>query len=122
MLKLRMALLLTAAMLFSGCTLGDLAAELEIFTAVPYGQMEYTRPDMEQLAQIREESCAAVASAKNTEKALNAVFAFYEVYDDFYTNYFLATIHYSKDLTDQYWEAENTFCTCKGGDYAVELL
>lgn len=80
-------------------------------TLTDFADMTYTRPDMEQFQKVLDQSCADAASETDFDKLQNVILDFYAVYESFYTNYFLATIYYSKDLTDPYWEAENTFCT-----------
>ena len=45
---------------------------------------------------------------------MEAVYAFYAIYDDFWTCNALANIRYSGDLTDTYWEAEYNFCSENG--------
>ena len=78
-----------------------------------YADMEYIRPDLEQMQLILEEACR-LAEGKDTSAILDGVFAFYDAYDWFYTASALADIRYSADLTDTYWEAENDFCTSSG--------
>lgn len=102
------ALCLAVVMLFSGC--GSILDALLGIEAVNYADMEYTRPDMAELEQVLAESCEAATSGKNLEEVIDGIYAFYEVYDRFYTNYSLADIRYSGDLTDTYWEAEYNFC------------
>jgi len=74
-----------------------------------FDQMVYERPDMDVLAQTLEEACT-LAGGEDVEAIMDAVFAYYDAYDWFYTCYSLADIHYSMDLTDSYWEAEYYYC------------
>ena len=116
------ALVLAAAIGLSGCfggasgrleelreSLSPLLKEQPDRTQVSFEDMVYTRPDMEELenllAQVKD---AALGS--DAEAVIDAVYAFYEAYDWFYTRYSLADIHYSRDLTDEYWGAEYSFC------------
>lgn len=78
--------------------------------AVKFTEMEYTRPDMTHFQQVLEQCCEEGRTQTDIQKLEQSILEFYDVYGDFYTNYFLANIYYSKDLTDSYWEAENTFC------------
>ena len=78
--------------------------------AVKFTEMEYTRPDMTHFQQVLERCCEEGRTQTDIQKLEESILEFYDVYGDFYTNYFLANIYYSKDLTDSYWEAENTFC------------
>ena len=91
---------------------------------VPYAQMDYTRPDPavleEALAQAQAASDEGLAPGEIMEK----VYAFYAEYDSFYTNYSLADLRYSADLTDEYWKAETEFCAGQSArvDAALEEL
>lgn len=100
--------LLVISVLLSGCSLrGGLFRS----GLVPYGQMEYTRPDMVQFSAVLEESCTAALEESDIKQLEDAIWAFYDVYDAFYTSLNLAFISYSRDLTDIYWEGEYTYCT-----------
>ncbi|MGM9605712.1 MAG: hypothetical protein ACI3XG_11695 [Faecousia sp.] len=76
----------------------------------PYSEMEYVRPDLEQLQALLDEVCRQ-AQGKSTSPILDAVFDFYDAYDWYFTASALADIRYSADLTDEYWEEEYNFCT-----------
>ena len=76
----------------------------------PYSQMEYARPDMVKFASVLEDSCAIALQTQDVKKLENAIWAFYDVYDLFYTNLSLAFIAHSRDLTDIYWEGEYAYC------------
>ena len=77
---------------------------------VRFSDMAYTRPDLDEMQSLLDEA-ASRAAKKNAPAILNAVYAFYDAYDWFYTNSALADIHYSADLNDDYWAEENEFCT-----------
>lgn len=108
------AVCLVLAML-SGCAgLADYLDRLKQqlgLSVTDFQDMQYTRPDMENFRQALEQHCAEAAEETNLETLERLILDFYAVYENYYTNYFLATIHYSKDLTDSYWEAENAFCS-----------
>lgn len=76
-----------------------------------FADMQYTRPDMAAFRKTLDDCCQKAETEKNFDRLQQHILDFYSAYESFYTNYFLATIYYSKDLTDPYWEAENTFCT-----------
>ena len=122
------ALLLAAVMLLSGCSLDGYLAELRdmvsYYDMVPYENMEYSRPSMSQLQKQLEESCDTIMQAKKLAEAEQAIYAFYDAYDRFYTDYNLADLHYCKDLTDIYWEKEYNFCAenAPAADAALEEL
>ena len=102
---LRSILLLAMAlcMLLSGCHLFG-------YRLVPYRQMEYTRPDMVTFESVLDKSCAAAVEETDIRRLEEAIFAFYDVYDQFYTNLNLSMISYSRDMTDIYWEGEYQYC------------
>lgn len=99
---------LAACLLLSGCTgllLSMFGGEL-----VPYEQMEYTRPGMPHLQQVLDESCAVALESSDIKAVENAIWNYYDVYDDFYTNYNLAMISYFRELNDTYWKGEYAYC------------
>ncbi len=75
-----------------------------------FSQMEYDRPDMQAMEEALAESCRIAREETDREKVLQAVYDFYDIYDRFYTDFALADIHYSCDLTDTYWQEEYDFC------------
>ena len=77
---------------------------------IPFSQMEYTRPDLDAMQALLDEVCTQ-AQGKKAHKIMDAVYAFYDAYDWFYTNVNLADIHYCADLSDEYWAAENSYCS-----------
>lgn len=92
--------------------LTDLFSQFTQDTApvIPYSEMEYVRPDLEQLQSLLDEVCRR-AEGEDVSHILDGVFEFYDAYDWFFTASALAQIRYSADLTDSYWEEENNFCT-----------
>lgn len=114
MIKRRLlCIVLFFGLLLSGCSLGALAElvdGLQRGPVTPYSQMEYVRPDMDALEATLEESCAVLEKTRLPDQAIEAIDAFYKVYDDFYTAYNLANIRYSGNLADMGWEAEYNFC------------
>ena len=108
------AVCLVLAML-SGCAgiteYFDRISQLLGMTLTDFQEMEYTRPDMENFRRELERFCDDAATETDFEDLQDVIWNFYALYEEFYTNYALASIHYSKDLTDTYWEAENAFCT-----------
>ena len=111
-----LALILAVCMLLSGC-----AAIKEYFSvmgsllmggnAYDFAEMTYVRPDLEQLQAILDDSCAKAETETQIDALVESIYAFYDAYDSFYTAQALAMIHYSKDMTNAYWEAEYNFCT-----------
>ena len=109
------ALLLSAVMLLSGCTAWETASDwmqrILIRTSMTsFEEMTYTRPDMEELEQMAQDCIEAAAKMPYAKKVAEQVWEFYWHYNDFYTNYNLADIHYCQDVTDIYWEQEYNFC------------
>lgn len=108
-----------AALLLVGCS-GKKPAEPEdvVITApteepeevLRFRDMEYERPDMNQLERAMEEALDA-SEAADYDSARDAVEAFVDQYELYATQYSLANIRYNLDLTDSYWEEEYNFCT-----------
>lgn len=114
-----LALLLLLAFLLTGCGL-DLSRYTDALYAaqsggesdvdvIPYSEMVYVRPDMEQLEDTLS-SAKETAAGTDISAIISSIYEVYDVYDAFYTNYSLADIRYSGDLTDEYWETEYNFC------------
>ncbi len=111
------ALCLAVSLLLGGCgfiDIGGYFANLGSLFEGPsltgFADMQYTRPDMEEFQKVLDESLAQAAEQKDIDKLVDSIYSFYKVYDDFSTNYALANIYYSKDLTDSQWETEYNFC------------
>lgn len=119
-LKLRiLALSMVLILLLTGCGFAGGSRRVKTFleqlsyrdiAVYPYGEMTYERPDMQAFDRVLQRGCAAAAGCDNPEDILDSVFEFYDAYDSFYTNYYLADIRYSGDLTNAYWEEEYTYC------------
>lgn len=76
---------------------------------VRFSDMEYEHPDLDALQELLDETSRR-AQGENVVSVLNALYEFYDAYDWFYTNSALADIHYSANLSDDYWAEENDFC------------
>lgn len=121
--KLRFtALLLVLTLILGGCAF--LEGSHGLYDVVAYPDMEYTRPDMAVLEETLSEVCAAAATSRTASGLMNQVYGFYDLYDSFLTNWYLAEVRYSADLTDTYWETEYNFCNEKVPqlDAALEQL
>jgi len=107
------ATLLAAVLLLTGCNpaaFRDWVQGLLGRPMVPFSEMEYTRPDMEEF-RIQLEDCIQGAQEDTKVQVLmDRVYGLYDAYYRFYTNYKLANIYYYKDLTDIYWEQEYAYC------------
>lgn len=79
-------------------------------SVTPFSEMVYDRPDLDGLQALLD-TVTARAQTKNAVSILEGVYDFYDAYDWIYTNATLADIHYSANLSDDYWEEENSFCT-----------
>ena len=127
-----LALVLCAALL-CGCTfledvktIADAMAEYvkeESGQVTKFSEMEYIRPDMTVLEKALEDACEA-AKGSDMDRITRTVNDFYDLYDEFYTNYSLSDLHYCHDLTDGYWEEEYNFCVENSSwvDAALEEL
>lgn len=111
------AILLAVVLLLSGCSS---LAELEqmllgngagLRGVVKYSDMTYTRPDMDAYQKIVDDSCHLAKTSADVEEVVDGIWKVYDAYDEFYTNYHLADIHYNTDLTDDYWAEEYAYCS-----------
>ena len=75
-----------------------------------FDDLEYERPDVVGLEQLMEQTLQAAETETDVKKLMESVYEYYDQYHWFYTNYSLANIHYSGDLTDIYWEQEYNWC------------
>ena len=112
------ALCLAACLLLTGCSTFDFGGYFrnlyQLFggrTLTSFADMEYTRPDMDEFDRLLEQCCQQAKTQQQISPLEQAILSFYDAYDDFYTGYALAMIHYTKDMTDPYWQAEYRFCT-----------
>ena len=113
---LRLIALALACVMLTGCTelssfveAVDNAVEDQALEVPRYADMAYSRPDMQALEDILDQACTD-AAGDQVLPIIERIWEFYDAYDWFYTNYSLADIRYSCDLTDTYWEAEYNFC------------
>ena len=114
----RILVLLLVCTLLTGCGV-DLSRYTDALYAanggssnpdvIPYSEMVYTRPDMDALESLLS-NVRTAAAGTDFPKIIRHVNALYDAYDEFYTNYSLADIRYSSNLSDSYWEAEYSFC------------
>ncbi len=120
------AVLLVMAMLLSGCqTVRDLINQFNTVmqwgTATAFEDMEYVRPDVTAYRQLAEETVEMVKTEDNVEVVMESVFALYDLYYGFATNYNLAQIHYFMDMSDTYWEKEYNWCMEKSSEVSARL-
>ncbi len=105
------ALCLAASLILSGCiSLEDLFNDALRGTTA-FEDMEYTRPDVDGLEDKAEECLTLSKNTSDVDTLMEPIYEFYEIYSDFTTNYYLAYIHYSIDMTDSAWEEEYTYCS-----------
>ncbi len=107
-----LALCLAAALLLAGCSSADLDRLLgyDDGAITAFADMQYTRPEFSGLEEKCQAAIMAAEAAEPVERVMDRVYAFYEDYYTFYTNYALANIYYSQDLTDSHWEEEYNYC------------
>lgn len=116
-IRILLALLLVAALL-TGC------AGLPIGSSIHYRDMVYTRPDLGKMEQALDRAVDAAMAAEEgggLKEVLSGIYAFYDEYDSFYTNYALADIRTCHDLTDIYWEQEYAWCMEKTAEVEAML-
>ena len=102
----RLLALVLACVLLCGCA----KTALDFYGVTAFREMAYTRPDMEAIAKSCQDASELAANSNDVDAVLDAVWDFYDVYDDFSTSYDLAYIHYHADLSDEYWQTEQDFC------------
>ena len=114
---LRFIALTLLCVMLAGCTglyqfVGETATEAaeQAADVTRYGDMVYSRPDMQELEEILAQARTDAAGDK-VLPIIDRIWEFYDAYDWFYTNYSLADIRYSCDLTDTYWEEEYNYCS-----------
>ena len=107
-MKRLIIMVLCFSLLLSGCgVLDDILASYGI---VKFSDMEYTRPDMAAARASRDAAIAAAETQDDADAVLEAVWDFYDLYDQYLTSYDLAYIRYHGDLTDFYWQTEHDYC------------
>lgn len=108
-IKTFLALILSLVLL-TGCA--GLTSAMNGVEMVHYSDMVYTRPDMDAMEAVLDHAIqlAAQDDTGNLRQLIDAIYAFYAEYDGFYTNYSLADIRTSHDLTDIYWQDEYAYC------------
>ena len=117
----RILALLLCAVLLAGCVP---SAVLQRYGITPFRDMDYVRPDMAAIEKVCDEAIALSETSDDAEEVLDAVWDYYDAYDEFTTNYDLAYIHHHADLTDEFWQAEHDFCAenCSRIDMLLEEL
>ena len=115
-MKALICLVLSLCFLLSGCGVVNLQGwfqelgEILSQQATPFSQMEYARPDIRDLTDAQEDVASSLQQQEAVEDLMEKVYAFYNRYYEFYTQYALANIYYYQDITDIYWEEEYSFC------------
>lgn len=117
-LQMVVALVLVLCILLTGCSGVDFMGYFQQILQMAFGgyltnfaDMEYTRPDVENLQKVVDECCQKVAEAKTLNALVTIIYEAYEPIDAFSTAYALSNIYYCKDLTDTYWADEYAFCS-----------
>lgn len=115
------ALCLMVVLLFTGCNslafgmfLDALGQGLLGGQYTTFSNMEYTRPDLDEFDTLLDACLKGAKEDTKVETLMEKVFALYDCYYRYSTNYSLANIHYYLDMSDTYWEKEYTFCAENG--------
>ena len=98
----RILSILLCLFLLTGCSAG--------IGVTKYKDMTYQRPDLAALEQCCLDACALGAEGGDVDEVLEAVWDYYDAYDEFNTAYDLAYIRHHGDMTDYYWQTEHDFC------------
>jgi hypothetical protein len=108
------AMCLAVALLLSGCGVIDLKGFFERLAGMvgptSFSAMEYVRPDLSALDSAVDSCVDSATSGKDLNGLLEKIMAVNRICNNFITNYQLAFIHYSIDVTDIYWETEYDYC------------
>ena len=103
-----LSVLLCLVLVLSGCDIPQLAQPQETteaaYSGMTFSKMTYIRPDMAEIQKVLDNACHVATQEVSMAKLLMAIGEYYDCYDDFFTNYRLADIHYCLDMTDTYWE------------------
>ena len=136
LLALLLAMLMTVSVL-SGCQMPPESEETETteqtrptqetqgedeeeFIPTDFADMVYVRPDLDAL-KTAQEKCMETVKQDDFAIFEADLEAYSDLYNDFCTNYFLANIYYSKDLTDEYWTEEYNFCMAATSDVEADV-
>ena len=117
---LRLVALVLSMVMLTGCSILEDYQRLKAaylgrsFTA--FSDMEYERPDPEDVLQYQRECIALAEEGKDLDALTENIWDFYTEYDRFYTLYTLADIHYSMDMSDLYWSDEYDWCLEKSSE------
>lgn len=126
-MKRIVALCVILTLLLCGCgnEMDQAAWRLELMyrdlDLIHYSDMEYQRPNMGEHAMVLEDSCRIAMEEQDPSVVLTAVYTYYDQYDWFQTNYALANLCYSRDLTDIYWEQEYNYCSERAAEVEAGL-
>lgn len=77
---------------------------------VSFAEMDYLRPDMDRLYSDFDALIEQAAASTDTDALLDAYYAVYDQYINYYTMDTLANIHHSLDTTNAYYNEEYDFC------------
>ncbi len=118
-MKRLFALILCAAVLLCGCDRATNA--LGFSKVVKFEDMAYIHPDMDAVASCAQAAIDAAGEAKSVDDVLDAVWAYYDLYNEYITNSNLIYIRYNANLNDIYCEDEYNYCAEVGPQYDMYL-
>lgn len=103
-----LALCLAAVMLLTGCRyMKGFGGGMSV---IRFEDMEYVRPELSAYQSLVEECCALAEAGEDFRTLEKKLWELFTAYNDYYTNYSLADIHYCMDQTDLYWSDEYDYC------------
>lgn len=118
-----LALLLAVILLFTGCSLEmPTMMKMLIASQVPthFSEMEYIRPDVDGLL-ATVERCMTGAEGDDFDTLAGDITQCLLLYHDFLTNYYLAQIRYSINMTDIYWTDEYNYCMDRSSEISAAV-
>ena len=74
-----------------------------------FGEMPYTRPNMDECLANLDSINAALKNAQSAEEQIELINKFDELKKDFDTNYNLCLVRHTIDTRDEFYDAENAF-------------
>ena len=104
--------------MLTGCGFQDI---LQYGSRIAFDDMEYVHPDISTHDLVLNRSCRIAQESSDLVEVLAAINAYYREYDQFYTSYHLAYIHYCNDVTDTYWKQEFDYCSSYTSTVAAGL-
>lgn len=117
-----LALLLSLSITLCGCSfIKPNIAVIDTPDYTAFGDMVYSRPDLASMEAAVAECEALARDGSDLEALASKIMEVNALYSSFSTNYYLATIHYNLDLSDQQWAGEYDHCASLSADVQATM-